>query len=208
MSKKKEDRYFNSFTEMCSYSCDAANLLRDIIVDYDPDALDISMEKMHAIEHDADVAKHTMTKMLAKEFVTPIEREDIMELASMIDTVTDKIEDVVLRLYMFNIRSIREDAVMLADMLIKCVASMKVAIEEFHNFRKSKMLNEMIIEINYLEEEGDRLYTMAVRNVFTEEGISGLEATAWYQVYHYLEDVFDACEDVADVIEGVMMKNS
>jgi uncharacterized protein Yka (UPF0111/DUF47 family) len=208
MSKKKEDRYFNSFIEMCGYSCDAANLLREIIADYDPDALDLNMEKMHAIEHDADVAKHTMTKMLAKEFVTPIEREDIMELASMIDTVTDKIEDVVLRLYMFNIRSIREDAVILADMLIKCVASMKVAIEEFPNFRKSKTLNEKVIEINYLEEEGDRLYTMAVRNVFTEDGISGIEAIAWDQVYHYLEEVFDACEDVADVIEGVMMKNS
>jgi uncharacterized protein Yka (UPF0111/DUF47 family) len=146
--------------------------------------------------------------MLAKEFVTPIEREDIMELASMIDTVTDKIEDVVLRLYMFNILKIREDTILMADMLIKCVASMKVAIEEFHDFRKSKTLNEKIIEINYLEEEGDRLYRMAVRNVFTEEGISPIEATAWYQVFHYLEDVFDACEDVADVIEGVMMKNS
>jgi uncharacterized protein Yka (UPF0111/DUF47 family) len=109
---------------------------------------------------------------------------------------------------MFNIREIREDAITLADMLVKCVASMKEALEEFHNFKKSKTINEKIIEINYLEEEGDRLYTHAVRNVFTQEGIDGIEAAAWNHVFHYIEDVFDACEDVADVIEGVMMKNS
>jgi predicted phosphate transport protein (TIGR00153 family) len=208
MSKKKEDKYFNAFIEMSSYSCKAARFLRDILGDYNPDNLDISIEKMHAIEHDADVSKHTMTRLLAKEFVTPLEREDILELASMIDTVTDKTEDVLLRLYMFNIREIREDAITLADMLVKCVESMKEALEEFHNFKKSKTLNEKIIEINYLEEEGDRLYTHAVRNVFTQEGIEGIEAAAWNQVFHYIEDVFDACEDVADVIEGVMMKNS
>ncbi|MDR1068691.1 MAG: DUF47 family protein [Clostridiales Family XIII bacterium] len=208
MTKKKEDKYFGSFVEMSDYSCAASVLLREILGNYDPDDLDISIEKMHSIEHDADIAKHTMTKMLAKEFMTPIEREDIMELASTIDTVTDKTEDVLLRLYMFNIREIRDDAITLADMLVRCVSSVKQALEEFPNFRKSKILNEKIIEINYLEEEGDRLYTIAVRNVFTDENIDALKAAAWNQVYHYIEDVFDACEDVADVIEGVIMKNT
>jgi predicted phosphate transport protein (TIGR00153 family) len=166
------------------------------------------MEKMHAIEQDGDVARHSMTKKLAKEFITPIEREDIMQMSESIDTVTDRIEDVLLRLYMFNIPTVREDALRIADVIVKCATALKEALEEFPNFRKSKTIQEKIIEVNHLEEEGDRLYTEAVRNVFVDDALSPLEATSWHNVFHYMEEVCDACEDVADVIEGVMMKNS
>ncbi|MDR0357723.1 MAG: DUF47 family protein, partial [Clostridiales Family XIII bacterium] len=147
-------------------------------------------------------------KKLAKEFITPIEREDIMQMSESIDTVTDKIEDVLLRLYMFNIPEIREDALRIADVIVKCATALKDALEEFHNFRKSKTIQEKIIEVNHLEEEGDRLYTDAVRNVFTDSSLPPLIVSSWDNVFHYMEDVCDACEDVADVIEGVMMKNS
>lgn len=208
MSKKKNDKYFESFIEMSSFSVDAAEFLLETLNNYHPDDLDMAIEKMHAIEHDADMINHVMTKMLAKEFITPVDREDIMSLASSIDTVTDKIEDVMLRLYMFNIEVLRDDIIFLANMLVKCVKSMKSALEEFSNFKKSKLINEKVIEINHLEEEGDRLYVKAVRNVFTDPNIEPLQAAAWNQVFHYIESVFDACEDVADVIEGVIMKNS
>ncbi|MDR1027790.1 MAG: DUF47 family protein [Clostridiales Family XIII bacterium] len=208
MSRKKEDKYYDAFIEMGSYSCDAASLLRKILSDFNTEDLDVQMKKMHAIEHDGDMARHTMTKKLAKEFITPIEREDIMQMSESIDTVTDKIEDVLLRLYMFNILSIREDALLIADIIVKCTTALKEALEEFHNFRKSKTLQEKVIEVNRLEEEGDRLYTLAVRHVFTDESLPPLLASSWGTVLHYMEDVCDACEDVADVIEGVMMKNS
>lgn len=208
MSKKKDDKYFETFIEMSNHSVTAAEYLNEILKDFNPEKLDIAIEKMHSIEHEADMVNHVMTKMLAKEFITPIDREDIMTMASSIDTVTDKIEDVMLRLYMFNILEIREDALVLGDMLVKCVKSMKAAVEEFSNFKKSRLINEKVIEINHLEEEGDRLYTKAVRNVFTDKNLEPLNAAAWNQVLHYIESVFDACEDVADVIEGVLMKNS
>ena len=208
MSKKRDDKYYETFVEMSDHSLKAAKYLQEIFTNFDPDTLEEAIEKMHSIEHDADMLNHMMTKMLAKEFITPIDREDIMELAAYIDTVTDKIEDVMLRLYMFNIQEIREDALEICTMLVKCVESMKYALEEFSNFKKSKLINERVIEINHLEEEGDRLYTKAVRNVFTDKDLPPLYAAAWNQVFHYIESVFDACEDVADVIEGVLMKNA
>ena len=131
-----------------------------------------------------------------------------MQMADSIDTVTDKIEDVMMRLYMFNIREVREDAIKIADIIMKCTSALKDALEEFHNFRKSKTINGKVIEVNHLEEEGDRMYVVAVRRVFTEEDINPTTAMAWNEVFHYMEDVCDACEDVANVIEGVIMKNS
>jgi predicted phosphate transport protein (TIGR00153 family) len=208
MAGKKDEKYFDAFVEMCTYSCDAAKFLREIIGNYNPDDLDVQIEKMHAIEHDGDVARHTMTKKLAREFITPIDRDDIMNMSEAIDNVTDKIEDVLLRLYMFDIREMRNDAVYLCDVIVKITDALLSAVKEFANFKKSKTLLELIIEVNHLEEEGDRLYTAAVRGVFTDETLPPIKAFAWNQVLHYMEDVYDACEDVADVIENVVMKNS
>jgi predicted phosphate transport protein (TIGR00153 family) len=208
VATKKKDRYYDIFVEMSNFACDAAVFLREILVNYDPENLSAQMEKMHSIEHDGDVSRHSMTKLLAKEFITPIEREDIMQLSEAIDTVTDKVEDVLLRLYMFNIDVIRKDALVIADVLVKCTEAMKDTLEEFPHFKKSKTLNDKIIEINRLEEVGDKLYTDAVRGVFTDESLPAIRVFAWNMVFHYMEDVCDACEDVADVVEGVIMKNT
>jgi predicted phosphate transport protein (TIGR00153 family) len=206
--KKKEDKYFGAFIEMTGYAHSAAVLLEEILKDFKPGNLDAQMRQMHDIEHDGDTVRHTMVNKLAKEFITPIEREDIMEMSSHIDTVTDKIEDVLLRLYMFNIQEIREDALISAANIVKCTGAMKDSLREFPNFKKSKTVLEKVIEVNRLEDEGDKLYVTSVRNVFTDKNLTPRIVLAWENVFHYMEDVCDACEDVADVIEGVIMKNT
>ena len=207
MARKKDEKYYDMFVEMVDYSCQAAEYLKEIINNYDPDKIKDHLKKMHEIEHEGDLKRHNMTKSLAKEFITPIEREDIMEMADAIDTVTDKIEDVALRLYMFNIQEIREDAKKNADVIVKCTEALREALKEFHNFKKSKIILEKLVEINSLEEEADQLYIMAVRHLFksVEDGIT---AASWNQVFHYMEDVCDSCEDASNVIESVIMKNS
>ena len=208
MSNKKQDRYFNVFIEMCAFSHKAAVFLKEILSDFDPEKLSENMEKMHAIEHGGDSSRHEMIKMLSREFITPIEREDIMEMGEKIDTVTDKIEDVLQKMYMYNVQNVRDDALVLVDTIIKSTEKLSESLEEFHNFKKSKIIKDMLIEINRLEEVGDSLYIEATRNVFTDENLTPLEAFGWSHIYHYMEDVLDACEDAADVIEGVVMKNT
>ena len=208
MANKKQERYYEIFVEMCTFSCEAAKFLREILGDYDPEKLEAYMEKMHKIEHDGDSARHSMIKLLAKEFITPIEREDIMAMSESIDTVTDKVEDVLQKMFMYNILTVREDAITVADVVIECTNALKDALEEFHNFKKSKTIGDKLIEINRLEEVGDKMYIEATRRVFTDKSITALEAFSWSHVFHYMEDVLDACEDTADVMEGVIMKNS
>lgn len=205
--KKGDNNYFSTFVDLVKYSCDAAALLTEIVNNYDADELKDKMKQMHDIEHAGDVERHIMIKKLAKEFITPIEREDIVALADSIDNVTDTIEDVLMRMYMFNITSMREDAIKLAAIIEKCCAALKKALEEFYNFRKSHTLHGLIIEINRLEEEGDELFKEATRRLYVEVR-DPIEVLGWDQVLHYMEKCCDACEDVSDVIESVMMKNS
>ena len=208
MANKKQERYYEMFVEMSEFSCQAARLLYEILENFETEKMSGYMEKMHNLEHGGDVLRHELTKLLAKEFITPIEREDIMAMSESIDTVTDKIEDVLQKMYMYNVKTIRQDAVETAKILIEITDSVKAALEEFHNFKKSKTINDYIIEINRLEEVGDKLYMDNTRNVFTDPDITPLEAFSWSHIFHYMEDVFDACEDTADVVEGVVMKNS
>jgi len=207
MSRKKDMNYYDAFVELAGYSCKAANLLNEIMNNFQVNELKSRMEEMHVIEHGGDVERHQMVRKLAKEFITPIEREDIMALADAIDDVTDTIEDVVMRMYMFNISRVHEYALKMSEIIVKCCNTLKLALDEFHNFRKSKTLHELIVEANYLEEEGDRLFTEAVRHLYVNCK-DYLEVSAWNEIYHYLERCCDACEEVANVIESVIMKNS
>jgi hypothetical protein len=205
MAKKGTD-YFEMFTAGVSYSCDAAALLSQCFAQYDPQTLRERMEQMHEIEHTADGVKHTMMHCLVKEFLPPLEREDIMELCNRIDDVTDCIEDVLLRLYMFNITSLRPDAAAFADVITKCCSALESMTRELSNFKKSTSLREKVIEINHLEEEGDRLYTQAMRRLYTEE-TDAITIGAWTELYNRLEKCCDSCESVADVVERVVLKN-
>lgn len=207
MALKKDMNYFDSFVDLVEYSCKAADLLNQIMNNYNADELEKKMEEMHAIEHAGDVARHAIVKKLSREFITPIEREDIMVMLNSIDQVTDTIEDVLMRMYMFNIRTIREQAFKMSEIIVKCCNSMKIALSEFHNFRKSKVLHDLIVEINHLEEEGDRLYTTATRELYVNCQ-DHKEVAGWDTTFHYLEKCCDACEDVANAIESVIMKNS
>lgn len=204
---RKDNYYFTTFLDLVDYSFQASQLLHEVVMEYNPKELNDKIKEMHVIEHTADGARHEMMQNLLKEFITPIEREDIVTLADYIDTVTDTIEDVLLRLYMYNIRKITEYAQDMTQIIIKCCDLLRSAFKEFPNFRKSKKLHELIVRINELEEEGDALYTKAIRALYLSD-VSCKEIVGWDNTYHYLEKCCDACENVAEVIEDVIMKNS
>jgi predicted phosphate transport protein (TIGR00153 family) len=207
MARKKGETYFDTFVELVGYSCKAAELLKEILNDFDSEMLPQKMKEMHEIEHSGDEARHRMIRRLAKEFITPIEREDIMAMADSIDTVTDTIEDVLMRMYMYNISQVTEHALKMTDVIVKCCNTLKTALNEFSNFRKSTKLHELVVEVNRLEEEGDVLFMEATRKLYVECK-DYRELAAWDTTYHYLEKCCDSCEDVANAIESVIMKNS
>lgn len=207
MAKKENNYYFDTFTKSIFYANDAAELLKECFRNYDPSGLHKRIEEMHKIEHTADGLKHEMMEQLVKEFLPPIEREDIVELAHTIDNVTDCIEDVLLRMYMFNIKTLRPEIMQFTDVILRCCEALKEMALELHNFKKPAILKERIIEINHLEEEGDRIYTEAMRRLYTEEK-DPVAIISWTTMYERLEKCCDCCEDVADMVEQIIMKNN
>ncbi|MBQ4537390.1 MAG: DUF47 domain-containing protein [Lachnospiraceae bacterium] len=207
MAKKENNFYFDSFAKGVVYANDAIALLQECFDKYDPAHMEEQIKKMHEIEHEGDGVKHEMMERLAKEFLPPIEREDIVELSHIIDDVTDSIEDVLQGMYMFNVKVLRPEVKEFTNLIARCCEALKDVTQEMHNFRKSAVLQEKIIEINALEEEGDRLYSEAMRRLYTEEK-DPVAILVWTTMYDRLEKCCDGCEDVADMVEQVVMKNS
>lgn len=203
---KRKSPYFDDFNRMVACSCKAAEHLKKTLREFSPDTFEEKCELMHQIENEEDDIKHEMMERLVKEFIPPIDREDIIDMSHHLDNVTDKIEEIVMRMHMYNVQTLRTDANTYADIIVKMCDKLKIAVEEFPNFHKSGTLKEKIIEINTIEEEGDRLYMKAVRELFEQEG-DPIQIFAWSKIFDLMEDCCDACEHVANVMEMVIMKN-
>ena len=205
--KQKENIYFDGFVTCMDYACQAAAFLKEMALHFNVEQLETRVTEMHSIEHAADLEKHRILEKLAKEFITPIEREDIMLLYQQIDDVTDNIEDVARKMYMLNVTAVRPEMVEFAELIHQCCLMAKEALSELHHFQKSEKIRSSIIRVNELEEAGDRLHWQAVRRLYTDDS-SDLVKIQWTRMFDYLEDCCDKCEDVTDSIETVIMKNS
>ena len=207
MAKKTGYSYFTFFCEMIDCACKASTALNAMFADFQPDRLRQEADAIHEIEHAADLKKHDMMSRLLREFLPPIDREDIVNISHVLDEIVDLIEEVVLSLYMNDIRKCRPDVMPMVDLIVKQCQELQKLMAEFENYKKSDKLMESIIVINTLEEEGDRLYLEAMRSL-TLGCADALELVAWRDIYSSLEDCCDACEKVADAVEEVVMKNT
>ena len=207
MAKKQDAYYFQTFVACMDYACQAARMLNRVMREFDPAQIESQLNEMHSFEHAADEKKHELLNVLAKAFITPIEREDIILLSQNIDEVTDKIEDVLLRLYCNNIQTIRPDALAMSEVVIACCEEGKQLLAEFADFKHSKRMHERIVHINTLEEDADQKFISGLRTLHTT-CTDPLEIIVWREILLYLEQCVDACEHMADTVESVVMKNS
>ncbi len=207
MAKKDSNFYFDSFAKGIAFANDAALLLQECLNNYDPANVQAHLDDMHSIEHTADTIKHEMMERLMKEFLPPFEREDIVELAHTIDDVTDSIEDVLQGMYMYNIKALRAEVAEFTHLIARCCSALIEMAQELNNFRKSSSLHSKIVLINELEEEGDRIYRDAMHRLYTDE-TDAVAILSWTTMYDRLEKCLDCCEDVADMVEQIIMKNT
>lgn len=205
--KKKDVDYFEYFCTSARIAAEAAKELDNIIRSYSRDSFKAGSDRIHELEHAADANRHKMIEALAKEFIPPIEREDIMSLSHQLDNVVDAIDDVALSMYMFNVESVRPEALMFSELIVRCCEALLDTVAEFRNFKNSKTLKEKVIAVNTLESNGDTLHTESVRKLFAEK-TDPTETIVWMKIFDEFEDCLDACEDVVDIIEGVILKNS
>ena len=202
---RKEEIFFDLFVETADMACTAAKKLNVLIHDYTD--VDRKISEIQAIEHNCDMKVHDIVQHLNKSFITPIDREDINEIAKELDNITDAIEETAHRFRMFDIKTITDDAKTLSDLIVSCTDELRVVMLEMKSMKTSQELCQKIIEVNRLENVGDVLYRTAMSSLFTS-GMDALEIIKWKEIYDFLENSLDACEDVANTVEGVVMKHA
>ncbi len=207
MAKKKNFDYFDYFVSTADIICEASDFLYSMLSNYNESAIKENMDRMHEIEHRSDELKHDMTSHLLHEFITPIEREDILELGNKLDDVVDGLDDAVRRLYMYNVQSIRPVALQLAELIVESAYALKETMVEFKNFKSSKVIKDKIVAVNTIESDGDAVHCDAFHELFSGE-TDTRELMVWVNVLDDLENCIDDCEDAVDIIETVIMKNS
>lgn len=204
---KGDKFYFDNFSQCTAYSKKAAEYLVKSLENYNPEKIETMLNEIHEIEHSADIKRHEMGDALAKAFVTPVDREDLDMLSHTLDNVTDKIEDIVQKLYINNITEIEPSAIIFAKNIVKGCEHLCELMDEFENFKKSKKIAALIIKLNDIEEECDKLYLSSMREL-TKNSNDVLVTIAWREIYSCFESCIDACERVSECVGTVIMKNT
>ena len=207
LRNRKTFNYFEAFIELSEYSLKAASILVETLRSFNAATLEEGIKEMREIEHLADIANHKIIKRLAKEFLPPIEREDIVSLAEKIDDVTDFVEDVLLNIDVFNVKYIPTEIMEFAEIILKSCKKMIEMFKEFENFRKSKELHTKIVEINNFEEIADELYIKGLKRLYSNTN-DPIKLIVWKDIFDIMEKCCDACEEVANDVENIVMKNS
>ncbi len=207
MSKKQDTYYFENFIACAELSTHAAKLLATIMKNFDESKLQNYLDAMHGFENAADMKKHELSETLVKAFITPLDREDLIEVSRELDELIDQVEDVLIRIYYNHVVGIRPDAIELSNVVVKCCEEVLGLMKELANFKRSKSLKDHIIRINSLEGEADRLFMNCMYHLHAECD-NVMEVIAWRDIYIYLERCTDTAEHIADIVEGVIMKNS
>jgi uncharacterized protein len=201
----KEGRFFDLFVNTANDTCKAAKMLEELMTDYTD--VDEKIAQIEKIEHQCDNHVHNMIEQLNRSFITPIDREDIFQISKELDNITDAIEGTAHRFKMFNVKYIHEDAIKLVRMVTSCTIELRNVMAELKTMKRSKVLSVKIIEVNRIEDEGDNIYRNAITKLFIDEK-DALEVIKWREIYEFLENTLDACEDVANIVEGIVMKHA
>ena len=197
----REEKFYADFLSMADELERASTLLEEMLAPAVPEWS--KADQIKDLEHRCDFLTHEIIQRLNRTFVTPIDREDIHALASSLDDVMDAIDDAagLIRLYQF--KEVREGARELAKTISGCVREARRALAVLEQM---KGVEEHAVEMNRLENEADRIHQQAVRHLFESES-DPLTIIKWKETLDYLEEAVDRCEDVANVIESVIVKH-
>jgi uncharacterized protein len=197
----REEKFYADFLAMADELQKGARLL-EAMLETDHPVWD-KADEIKEVEHKCDFLTHEIIQRLNRTFVTPIDREDIHELARSLDDVMDAIDAAGALVRLYRLESVRVGARELARIVTASTDQVRLAVGAM---QEHKGLMPHAIEVNRLENEADRVHHQAVSKLFEEER-DPLTIIKWKETFDFLEDASDRCEDVANVIEGVMVKH-
>jgi len=198
----REERFYDDFVALARQIRHGAGLLEEMLAPERP--VWDKAEEIKEVEHECDTLTHQIIQRLHRTFVTPLDREDIFGLARSLDDVMDAIDATAAIVRLYHIEAVRPDARVLTRIIKDSVDQLVTALQALE---RKVGVKEPAVEINRLENEADRAHQTAVRRLFEEER-DPIAIIKWKEILDFLEDATDRCEDVANVLEGVVVKNA
>jgi predicted phosphate transport protein (TIGR00153 family) len=199
----REEKFYHLFLKQVEIISEASRLLLDGVRAGNA-RLGVAAGEINALEHRGDELIHEIFTRLNQTFITPIDPEDIHNISSALDDVLDGIEDTAHRLVSYKIDPVPADMATLSEIVDSCSKSLQAALEALE---RNGPIMEHCIEINRLENEADRIGRSAVVELFANE-TNPITLIKLKEVYEFFENTIDSCEDVADVLQNVVVKNS
>lgn len=208
MAKQKKFNYFDAFERQVEIATEESNLLIESIQNFSNEAdMHDLFKRAHDIEHQGDLMNRDIISNVAADFITPIDREDIVELASDLDDITDLIEGILQRFYMFNVQEMHPAVIQFAVIINKSLKALHKAMGPFSEFKKLKKIAHIANDVSELEEEADKLYIEVIREIYTEKSSDALYVLTWTRLFSRLEHTCDSCKKAADKMSTIMLKN-
>lgn len=201
----KTENFFEQFEELADKIEEGGLLFLEMTQKYDYS--DVRVSKLKEIEHEADVITHKTYEKMHKTFLTPIDREDIYALVNKMDSIIDVIEATAVRLRLYKVRKPSDEIIKQAQILSDAIRKVKEIIHALRNMKNSEMILKGCVEINTLENAGDIVLRSIMADLFENEK-DAIELVKWKDIYQLLEEAIDVCEDVSNIVEGIVLKNA
>ena len=199
----REEQYFDLFIQMTLYISSAARELKEMLADKNHDYAEYA-QRIKGLEHACDELTHNVSTRLNKSFITPFDREDIYTMSTALDDIVDLIDDAARAIIIYDVHEITDYARAFADVIVRMAEQLQEIVA---TLQKPKNVTQRLVEIHRLENEGDDLYHAAIAELFRESH-DPLTVLKWKEVYEKLEAAVDRCENVANIIESVIIKHT
>jgi predicted phosphate transport protein (TIGR00153 family) len=202
----KDTSFFDLFDQLAGKVLDAARALEEMLERWDK--LEVRVREMKDLEHECDAITHRTFDKLNLTFITPLEREDIHELTSRLDDIVDHIDSTASRLVIYGVKRPTDEAKLLAQVLTRTCVEVQKAVAGLRNLKDPALLSRISVEINRLENESDDILRLALKRLFERQNGDVLEVIKLKEIYEKLESAVDRCEDVANVIQAVVLRHT
>ncbi|GJL62848.1 MAG: phosphate transport regulator [Nitrospirales bacterium] len=198
----REEAFFELFQQAAHNMIEGSRLLKELMEKFEHAGEQVKQIK--AIEHLGDGLTHDIVRKLNKTFITPIDREDIHDLASALDDILDEVDAVADRFLVFKVRQPTDAAIKLANILYQATVAVGSGIDRLANGNMD--MNDCAIQVNSLENEADRVSREAISKLFDEDK-DPISVIKWKEIYETFEKGTDSCEDVSNILERIELKS-
>lgn len=201
----KAENFFEYFEELANKIEEGGQFFLEMTRNRDYSAEKVA--RLKEIEHEADGITHRTYERMHKTFLTPIDREDIYALVNKMDSIMDVIEATAIRIHMYKVKKPDDEIIKQAEILFQSIQKVKGIVHGLRNMKNSQMILDGCVEIHTLENAGDVVLRTIITDLFIKEK-DAIELIKWKEIFERIEEAIDVCENVSNIVEGIVLKHA